>query len=142
MRTYRYLVKARVAVVLDTEDNGSARLAVAVCNPADQYSRKTARFILDAMLDQPIETLRALHLRKNVFRLSYEGETPVRDVIKPLMESLDAPLQARIQALAGDAKLAWKGRPDAVVSSVSTFARARRRRERPTSDAAAQPVTA
>lgn len=137
MRTYRYLVRAKVAVALDTDGKGNASLAVAVCNPVDQYSRTTARFILDTMLDQTPETLRALNLRRNVFQFTYEGETPVRDVIKPLMEQLATPLQARIEAFEGKSDITWKNRANAVISEVSSFALTRRRRERPPVEATA-----
>ena len=132
MRTYRYLIRSKVALAVDTQPGKNARLAVCICNPLDTYSRPTARFILDAMLDQTSETLRALNLRHNVFSLSYDGETPVRDVLKPLMESLEEPLQARVEAFVGvGAPLTWKNRADAIVKKVSMFARARLRRVRP-----------
>jgi len=131
MRTYRYLVLARVALAVDTQPGKNARLAVCVCNPLDEYSRPAARFILDAMLDQTRETLRALNLRRNVFSLSYDGEMPVRDVLKPLMESLEGPLSERIQHFngasqgTGDVPLTWKNRANAIVAKVSAFARSR-----------------
>lgn len=133
MRTYRYLVRAKVALAVDTQPGKNTRLAVCVCNPIDEYSRPAARFILDAMLDQTRETLRALNLRRNVFSLSYDGNTPVRDVLKPLMESLENSLQNRIESFEhADKPLTWKNRATAVINSVSLFARARLTHKRPT----------
>jgi hypothetical protein len=125
MRTYRYLVRAKVSVAVDTRPGKNTRLAICVCNPIDEYSRPAARFILDAMLDQTPETLRALNLRHNVFNLSYDGDTPVRDVLRPLMDSLEKPLQARIESFEGGSPLTWKNRANAIITSVSSFARAR-----------------
>lgn len=132
MRTYRYLVRAKVALAVDTQPGKNTRLAVCVCNPIDEYSRPAARFILDAMLDQTRETLRALNLRRNVFSLSYDGNTPVRDILKPLMESLEPSLQSRIESFESDKPLTWKNRANAVIRNVSLYARARLTRKRPT----------
>jgi hypothetical protein len=137
MRTYRYLVRAKVALVVDTQPGKNTRLAVCVCNPIDEYSRPAARFILDAMLDQTRETLRALNLRRNVFSLSYDGNTPVRDVLKPLMESLEPSLQRRIESFENsDKPLTWKNRATAIINNVSLYARARLVRKRPVEAAA------
>jgi len=133
MRTYRYLVRAKVALAVDTQPGKNTRLAVCVCNPIDGYSRPAARFILDAMLDQTRETLRALNLRCNVFSLSYDGNTPVRDVLRPLMDSLENALQSRIECFEGGFELTWKDRANAIINSVSAFARARLNRKRPAS---------
>jgi hypothetical protein len=125
MRTYRYLVRAKVALVVDTRPGKNTRLAICVCNPIDDYSRPAARFILDAMLDQTQETLNSLRLRRNVFNLSYTGDTPARDVLRPLMETLEQTLQSRIEAFERGTPLTWKNCADALVTSVSSFSRKR-----------------
>jgi hypothetical protein len=135
MRVYRYLVLSKVALAVDTRPGKPTRLAVCVCNPADKYSRPTARFILNAMLDQTPETLRALNLRRNVFSLTYDGTTPVRDVLRPLLDSLESVLNSRMRSFETDADgttLNWKQRANAVIQGVSEFARARLQRTRPT----------
>lgn len=135
MRVYRYLVLSKVALAVDTQPGQPTRLAVAVCNPSDKYSRPTARFILNAMLDQTPETLRALNLRRNVFALTYDGTTPVRDVLRPLLESLEPVLGGRMAAFEHKVPLTWKQRAEAVVQSVGEYARARLQKTRPTVEA-------
>lgn len=135
MRVYRYLVLSKVALAVDTQPGKPTRLAVCVCNPIDKYSRPTARFILNAMLDQTPETLRALRLSHNVFSLTYDGTTPVRDVLRPLLDSLEPLLSGRMKSFEDDAPLSWKNRGDAVVRGVAAYARARLQKSRPTVEA-------
>jgi hypothetical protein len=47
------------------------------------------------LLDGSKETLRALHLNRNVFQIPYTGKNLKKDVLEPLIESLKTPLQER-----------------------------------------------
>lgn len=93
MRTYRHLVIPGVSIGIDcsTTSNGLSadpRLAVTLCNEEDNFSRTTARTIIDLLFDAPDETLHALHLKRNVFFIPYYGNSPQVDVIQPLIESM------------------------------------------------------
>jgi len=93
-RSYRYLVRAGVALAVDVSKEGG-RIAVTACNITDNFSRKTARFILDALLDQPDETLRALQLQRNVYRIPYIRAFSRTEIIHPLLDLIGDNLNER-----------------------------------------------
>ncbi|RJR06220.1 hypothetical protein C4588_08025 [Candidatus Parcubacteria bacterium] len=97
MRIYRYLVRSRVALAVDCQD-GQARVAVTLCNPVDPYSRPAAQTILNLMFDATPETLRVLNLRRYVYSFPYEGDKPVRDILKPLTTAMESILAMRMRA--------------------------------------------
>lgn len=130
MRVFRYLILAKIALAIDTQPGQAARLAICACNPKDSYSRPAARFILNSMLDQTPDTLRVLGVKSNVFSLPYYGNTPVRDILLPLLSELKPLLESRMTAFkeaSPKTKLAlpWKARSDAVVAATARFVKER-----------------
>jgi uncharacterized protein (UPF0147 family) len=64
-------------------------VAVSVCSVGDAYSRETGRQIIDLLFDASDNTLRALHLKRNVHSFSYKGDKPRKEVLTPLVQSLE-----------------------------------------------------
>ena len=94
-RHYRYLVIPGVSFAADV-DGGQARLAVTFCDEQDQFSRKTAKVILDHLLDSDNNTLQALRLTRNVFTMPFRGPKKVgRELMQPLIEALTDRLNER-----------------------------------------------
>jgi len=94
-RHYRYLVFPGVSFAADVE-KGQARLAVTFCDEQDRFSRKTARVILDHLLDSDDTTLNALRLTRNVFAMPFRGSKKVgRELLQPLVEFLTDRLNER-----------------------------------------------
>lgn len=94
-RTYRYLPNSLVALALDVPENKKqkARVAVTVCNPADRFSRTTAKFLLDTLFDEPVETLNALNLTRNVFSIPNPDDP--REALDALLDNLNDVLTTR-----------------------------------------------
>ena len=94
-RDYRYLPEAGITLGFDVRSpllhagfkNG--KVAVSVCSVGDSYSRETGKQIIDLLFDASDNTLRALHLKRNVYSFSYAGDKPRKEVLAPLVQSLE-----------------------------------------------------
>jgi hypothetical protein len=94
-RSFRYLILPGVSFALDTNKDKGTRIAVALCNEIDNFSRETARTLLNMLLDAPDETLRACQLKRNVFWIPYWSDNPNVDVMHPLIEEIRDQLNDR-----------------------------------------------
>jgi len=71
-------------------DNGNdvARIAVAVSNTNDNFTRKGGREILNMRFDDRDARLQALGLKRNVLALNYNGTKPRHDILFPVADAL------------------------------------------------------
>jgi hypothetical protein len=87
-RDYTYLPNHRASIGMHTEDAGEGKkkltFALAFCNRRDQFSRRTARNILDGRLNHRLggdDT-------RLTFETIYEGDKPRNDIFFPVVDTI------------------------------------------------------
>lgn len=96
-REYQHFQEAGLSLGVDIE-NGYARVTVAAVNRAhgDNFSKSVARKVMDLRFDEKNDAfLSASNFQRCVTRFPYNGDKPIKEILKPLQENLSEKIEYR-----------------------------------------------
>jgi len=94
-RDYRYLEEAGIVLAVDVKA-GRARVALAACNTEDPFKPGVGKDIVNALLDNNADTLKAFQLSRNVVSFPYSEDKPRNHILKPLIDFMADELGERM----------------------------------------------